>query len=246
VWRGAHGGTYACRELVIAYAAWIDAKFHLRVLRVFLASVAPPAPLSVVPGAPASVHHIIRRLEETRRHPLCPEKISLDIISDTTLFIIDKPSFPMRVGDILTRTPEGLFHPAAPGVNLFIRLKDQPMNLPRLPDSLDLTAKNQSKLMNPPVWTRPRPSTPRWPGQDMSGAPLTVKTLEKIIGELKDWARNNLPRPAKDELLDALNDISSLVVAGWTEVDEALASMSHAMRCLNRWQDRGGRIGNIA
>ena len=42
---GRNGGTYACRELVIAYAAWISAAFHLKVIRVFLAVTAPqPGP----------------------------------------------------------------------------------------------------------------------------------------------------------------------------------------------------------
>ncbi|MBV7434505.1 KilA-N domain-containing protein [Cardiobacteriaceae bacterium TAE3-ERU3] len=39
--RGVNGGTYACKEIVVAYGAWIDAIVHLAVIRAFLATVAP-------------------------------------------------------------------------------------------------------------------------------------------------------------------------------------------------------------
>jgi hypothetical protein len=49
--KGRNGGTYVCRELVIAYAAWISAAFHLKVIRVFLNAKAHPQ-VAATPAPP--------------------------------------------------------------------------------------------------------------------------------------------------------------------------------------------------
>ncbi|MDR2366003.1 MAG: Bro-N domain-containing protein [Zoogloeaceae bacterium] len=100
-------------------------------------------------------------------------------------------------------------------------------------------------FLKPLVWTRPMPSCRRYPSQEMTGAPRTAKTVETILDELIRWAIKEVPGEAGESLRTALEDLSGLVITGWTEVDEALSTLSFAMRYLNRWQDRDGRIGNI-
>jgi hypothetical protein len=51
---GQRGGTYACREMLSAYAAWIDPKTHFDTLRALLAAPAP-APLPLPAPAPERV-----------------------------------------------------------------------------------------------------------------------------------------------------------------------------------------------
>lgn len=65
--RGSNGGTYACRELVIAYAAWISAAFHLKVIRVFLESTKQQEAQSELPGITECTPELaLSVLEKTR------------------------------------------------------------------------------------------------------------------------------------------------------------------------------------
>ncbi len=105
---------------------------------------------------------------------------------------------------------------------------------PALPNQLEariqkLEAKYQP--INPPVWTRPGPLHEK-------GTDRSIDASRKIITELKVWA-NTLPHNIGSPLWDALDDLSNLLIAGWTEVDEALLHISVGTNYLKRWMGRG-------
>ncbi|WP_368921339.1 Rha family transcriptional regulator [Comamonas aquatica] len=73
----------------------------------------------------------------------------------------------------------------------------------------------------------------------------TIEVAKSIAADIRNWSANLPAGPARQDLHDAAQTLYDLLVSGWTEVDEALASLHTAMHYLNRWQGRGGRIGNV-
>lgn len=98
-------------------------------------------------------------------------------------------------------------------------------------------------------------------GESWRGDAVTNTQAELLISELREWLVQ-FSAPEAFALLDAVRDIERLFSKVWTEIDEALVLLrmadrdeslgdaekhrAVAMKLLHRWQDRGGRIGNVA
>lgn len=109
-------------------------------------------------------------------------------------------------------------------------LAAQPAQLPRL----------HLHQVPPPVGTyRYNPANPH----PANGR--TIEVAKSIAADIRNWSDNLPAGPARHDLHDAAQTLYDLLVSGWTEVDEALGQIHTAMHYLNRWQGRGGRVGNV-
>lgn len=109
--------------------------------------------------------------------------------------------------------------------------------------------KGAQASMRPVVFTKPH----QHGEPDGAGLPRTEKAMKAILWQLREWGHENLPRGEVSESFDAaVMEVERLQVTCWTEIDESLmrlksaqAYIGDATEMLNRWQDRGGRIGNV-
>lgn len=97
------------------------------------------------------------------------------------------------------------------------------------------------------------------------GSKLTDREMDRLIGKLRAWVRQ-FNHPEALELKSAFDDLERLRVRVWTEIDESLHRLHWMESCmaregrlqeqdrdhlgavfeyLHRWQDRGGRCGNV-
>lgn len=97
------------------------------------------------------------------------------------------------------------------------------------------------------------------------GSKQTDREMDRLIGKLRAWV-TQFDHPEALELKSAFDDLERLRVRVWTEIDESLIRL-HLMESrmaregrlqeqdrdhlgavfqyLHRWQDRGGRCGNV-
>lgn len=98
-----------------------------------------------------------------------------------------------------------------------------------------------------------------------TGTKLTDREMDRLIGKLQAWAQQ-FNHPEAMELKSAFDDLEKMRLRVWTEIDESLfwlhslqwrmeregrlqecdrEQLGVVFKYLNRWQDRGGRCGNV-
>ena len=221
--RGKFGGTYACRELVIAYAAWISAAFHLKVIRVFLAATTRPANPAIDydrinPAQAQDLKEIVAAIVQAgiQGYGETWARLQRKFKVNSYLELPATQHLEARAY-LLAKLPK----PA---------LATQPAQLPRLHLRMQPPHIGQYRY-NP---ANPYPANGR-----------TIEVAKSIVADIRNWSDNLPAGPARHDLHDAAQTLYDLLVSGWTEVDEALGQLHTAMHYLNRWQGRGGRAGNI-
>lgn len=200
-------GTYACRELVIAYAAWISPAFHLKVIRHFLdTKVGAGETAAALPNA-------ISREQAGELATLIAERFPNGT---------DRPYAWGRFNNhFRLASYKDLPHARFSEACAYIR------GMPRK-EAPALPAPAGHRPMKPPVVTKTSGSH--------TGAVRNLNTVKQLINELQMWGYDELPRDVANAFHECLYELNALLVTGWTEVDEALQCLHRAQRYLSRWQ----------
>ena len=144
---GRNGGTYACRELVIAYAAWISAAFHLKVIRVFLAVATPTTPYSVQRGQTLSTEQA-----EALRNLLTSHVQKLPKPQQGKAMVQGWSKLKAHFGTDYRHIPAGEFHEAVSIIARHIvdwELVDETPALPHQPTVQEIVADWVRKIEEP-------------------------------------------------------------------------------------------------
>lgn len=228
--RGKAQGTYACKELVIAYAAWISAAFHLKVIRVFLDVVQPqPEPVQM-------------RLDYDRISPAQAQDLK-EIVAAIVQAGVQTYGETWKRFQNKYQVNSYLELPATQ------HLEARRYLIAKLPkgyagDEVSETAKHSALPRLQLRHLPPAPGTYRFdPANPYPATGRTIEVAKCIVADIRIWS-DNLPGSARQDLYEAAQVLNDLLVSGWTEVDEALGQMHTAMHMLNCWQGRGGRAGN--
>lgn len=236
--KGRNGGTYACRELVIAYAAWISAAFHLKVIRVFLAVTAPqPTPYTVQPGD---------TLNEAQQIAL---RAMLE--SNVKRLPLEKRGEAMRQGWSKLKSHFKVPYRQIPASEFEEALSIIARHVAQwelVDESTQPAIQSQAALQLPRLGLHMQPppvGTYRYnPANPYPRNGRTIEVAKSIALDILNWSDHLPTAQARQDLHDAAQTLHDLLVSGWTEVDEALSKMHTAMHFLNRWQGRGGTVGN--
>lgn len=227
---GRGGGTYACKELVIAYAAWISAAFHLKVIRVFLEVVQPQS------------EPVQMRLDYDRISPAQAQDLK-EIVAAIVQAGVQTYGETWKRFQNKYQVNSYLELPATQ------HLEARRYLIAKLPKGYagDIVSEAAKPSALPRLQLRhlpPPPGTYRFdPANPYPATGRTIEVAKSIVSDIRIWS-DSLPGAARQDLYEATGVLNDLLVSGWTEVDEALGQMHTAIHMLNRWQGRGGRAGN--
>lgn len=228
--KGRNGGTYACKELVIAYAAWISAAFHLKVIRVFL------------DVAQSQTEPMQMRLDYDRISPAQAQDLK-EIVAAIVQAGVQTYGETWKRFQHKYQVNSYLELPATQ------HLQARRYLIAKLPkgyadDAVSEVAKSSALPRLQLRHVPPAPGTYRFdPANPYPATGRTIEVAKCIVADIRIWS-DNLPGSARQDLYEAAQVLNDLLVSGWTEVDEALGQMHTAMHMLNRWQGRGGCAGN--